>query len=210
MRASPPAGRFRRAAPRFAIGILGPAGAQLWRSGRARLLVRRPGAGGAGANRTGRVFTGDRSGDWLYLRTRIAAGFANQPHSRDPPDDGLKLSTALITAIADCALPGNHPTPAEVRQLPASGSSVTIDTGGEPARARWCWDTSPCGLSSLLAAAVANGVAGPAPKFASRRLCSTRRRSLAAGQLSSQPAEHVHRRAHRSDVRRCFSAGSAS
>jgi uracil-DNA glycosylase family 4 len=96
-----------------------------------------------GANRTGRVFTGDRSGDWL-VRALHRAGLANQPHSVSR-DDGLRLIDCWMTAAVRCAPPANKPLPVErdtclpwtVRELPMlRRARVVVALGG------FAWDAA--------------------------------------------------------------------
>jgi uracil-DNA glycosylase len=111
-----------------------------------------------GANRTGRMFTGDCSGDWLYAALH-RAGFANRPESLSR-GDGLRLDGAYVTAVVRCAPPANKPLPAErdnclpylSRELSLLERCRTIVALGS-----FAWDGALRALRSL-------GHAAPSPK----------------------------------------------
>lgn len=127
----------------------------------ARVLVVGLAPAAHGGNRTGRVFTGDRSGDWLYAGLH-RAGFANQPTSI-ARDDGLALTDAYVSVVVRCAPPGNRPTPRErdrclpflVRELAALSRVRAIVALGA-----FAWD-------GVLRATVAAGhdLPRPRPRF---------------------------------------------
>jgi uracil-DNA glycosylase family 4 len=77
----------------------------------ARILIVGLAPAAHGGNRTGRIFTGDRSGDWLFASLH-RTGWSNQPTSHHP-GDGLRLMGAYVAAVNRCAPPGNRPTPGE-------------------------------------------------------------------------------------------------
>lgn len=78
-----------------------------------------------GANRTGRIFTGDRSGDWLFASLH-RTGFANQAEARHL-DDGLRLDGAYVTSVVRCPPPANRPTTAERDNcLPYMGRELSL------------------------------------------------------------------------------------
>ena len=126
---------------------------------RARLLIVGLAPAAHGANRTGRMFTGDRSGDWLY-GALCRAGFANQStsHTRD---DTLRLIDCVITATCHCAPPDNKPTPDEIDHC-RSWLERTIDL--LPVRVFLA--LGQIGWKSVVREARRRAwLAGPAPKF---------------------------------------------
>ena len=130
---------------------------------RARAIVLGLAPAAHGANRTGRIFTGDRSGDFLFAAL-ARAGFANQPVSI-ARDDGLVLRDMWITATVRCAPPANRPTSAErdaclpwsVRELGLlTNVSVLLCLGA------FAWDAA----LRLTAAAAGGRAPRPRPRFA--------------------------------------------
>jgi uracil-DNA glycosylase family 4 len=115
-----------------------------------------------GANRTGRMFTGDRSGDWLYAAMH-RSGFANGPLSVDR-GDGLRLRDAWVTAVVRCAPPANKPATAErdnclpylARELELLDRCRTIVALGA-----FAWDGALRALRAL-----GHGTPRPRPRFA--------------------------------------------
>jgi uracil-DNA glycosylase family 4 len=127
----------------------------------ARVLILGLAPAAHGGNRTGRIFTGDRSGDFLFA-SMYRTGLANQPVSVSR-DDGLRLAGARVTAVNRCAPPGNRPTPQEretclpflVRELGALAHLRVIVALGS-----FAWD----GALRALAAAD-RAVPRPRPRF---------------------------------------------
>ena len=158
---------------------------------------RRPGAGRARGNRTGRIFTGDRSGDFLFA---VAA----PDGVREPPgpvsrDDGLRLRDAWVTAVNRCAPPGNKPDAAGARHVPAvprARARRTRAACGRSWRSARSRGTAPCARSRR----PATGAAAAAAVRSRRR--GDGRAVHADRLLPPEPAEHVHRQAHRADDRR--------
>ncbi|HEY2651130.1 MAG TPA: uracil-DNA glycosylase [Solirubrobacteraceae bacterium] len=128
----------------------------------ARVLVLGLAPAAHGGNRTGRIFTGDRSGDWLFAAL-YRTGFANQPQSVSR-DDGLTLRDCYVTASVRCAPPANRPLPAErdnclpylERELTLLSSvRVIVCLGG------FAWD-----VALRAAAALGAAIPRPRPRFA--------------------------------------------
>lgn len=125
---------------------------------RARLVIVGLAPAAHGGNRTGRMFTGDSSGEWL-ARALHEHGFANQPTSSHR-DDGLALRDAYITAAVRCAPPDNRPTTGEL----AACRPFLVRELDLLARTRVVVALGKIGFDAYLAACAARGVALPRPR----------------------------------------------
>ncbi len=167
---------------------------------KARVLALGLAPGAHGSNRTGRPFTGDGSGDFLFPVLH-AAGFASQPTATSR-DDGMKLSGLWITSVARCAPPGNKPTPEELRNC-APWLDLEMQLLTE-LRVVVC--LGRIAFDGLLAH---ESRLGRLPKRAGFRLrarsrIQTSRRTHRDRQLSSLAAKYQHRQAHAAHAAHVF------
>ena len=159
-----------------------------------------------GGNRTGRIFTGDRSGDWLFAALH-RAGLATQETSVHA-GDGQRLVNARMVAAVRCAPPQNKPT-TEERDTCSPWIEREITLVAPHVRAvvalgSFGWDAA---LRAFRAAG--HAVPTPKPRFGHGAEARLGDGHHAARLLPPQPAEHLHRQAHRADAGRRAVAGAA-
>ena len=168
-----------------------------------RILVLGLAPAAHGANRTGRMFTGDRSGDWLYAAL-YRVGLANQPTSVTAAD-GLALRGVRITAPVRCAPPANKPTPEE-RDTCRAWLVRELELVWPTVRSSWSLAGSAgrrCGPRCAVPGCRLTRPAAPLRP----RCRGGGRRPHRHRLLPRQPAEHVHRPADRADARRRAAPG---
>ena len=157
----------------------------------ARLVVVGLAPAAHGGNRTGRIFTGDRSGDWLWAAL-WRAGLATQPESVTV-SDGLQAVGTWVTAVVRCAPPGNRPTPQErdncLPYLEQELALLPVRRAARPGRVR---------VRRMLPHAGCDQEAC----FWPRRRSANGQRYFHSVLVPPEPAEHIYRPAHRGDARR--------
>jgi uracil-DNA glycosylase family 4 len=161
---------------------------------RARLIIVGLAPGAHGSNRTGRPFTGDASGDFLYPALH-RAGFASQPRAVDR-NDGLELIDCLVTAAVRCAPPGNKPTPQELRNC----FPYLVEEFDALTHMRVAVGLGSIGFSAILKVFRERGWRlDPArPKFKHAAEAAQDRRNRF---VSPKPPKYEHRRIDKADVR---------
>ena len=166
----------------------------------ARLLVLGLAPAAHGANRTGRMFTGDRSGDFLYAAMH-RAGFASQPTSEHRAD-GLELRDAWVTSAVKCAPPDNKP-------LPAERDACAVFTRRELSllahvRAILCLGGFAYEAAVRLLRECGHVLPHPLPRFGHGVVVPVEGGPALVLELSSQPAEHLHGPADARHAGRCL------
>jgi uracil-DNA glycosylase family 4 len=157
-----------------------------------------------GANRTGRVFTGDGtggSGDFL-MRAMHAAGFASLPFSRSP-DDGLTLKGAFISSAVRCAPPDNKPTPGEIA---ACHDHLVAEAAALP-RVRVLVCLGRIGFGRLAPARQPRHPRPPAPRVRARRGLPSGRRPVGDRVVSPVTSEHEYGAVDAGDAGRSVRGG---
>ena len=161
----------------------------------AKLLILGLAPAAHGGNRTGRVFTGDRSGDFLY-KALYETGFSNQPTSTHR-GDGLKLKNAYVAAAVRCAPPANKPLPSEMANcLPYFERELQL------IRPRAILALGGIAMRTYLGALKRNGHIKGFAEYPLRHGASYElpaRTAAAIRLISSEPAEYVHRQTYRAD-----------
>ena len=169
-----------------------------WGAAEPRILIVGLAPAAHGGNRTGRVFTGDRSGDWLFAALH-RVGLANQPTS-EHAGDGLHLIATRMIAAVRCAPPANKPTPDE-RDTCAPWFRRELELALPTTRAIVC--LGKFGYDALLnGTPVRRSRRTQTPPQVRPRGRTPPRRRHRPGLLPPQPAKHLHRQTHRTHARR--------